>query len=309
MNQGFEYEEQIGAGGDARTVLGYLADRYRHSSEAVWRARLGSGEVLLDGVLARAEDILRRGQSLRWRRPAWEEPAVPLAFAVLHADQDLLVVAKPRGLPTVPAGGFLTHTLLALVRSSYPEATPVHRLGRGTSGLVLFARTPRARAALAAAWRERQVAKVYRALLEGVPDRDRFRIEAPIRPVPHGLLGQVYAASDRGKPARSDVRILERRPGTALAEVEIETGRPHQIRIHLAAAGYPLRGDPLYMPGGAPRDNVLPGATGYRLHALRLALRHPATGEPFAVECPAPPELRVTPGGLEAGSTVPDGTP
>jgi 23S rRNA pseudouridine1911/1915/1917 synthase len=214
---------------------------------------------------------------------------------VLHEDEDVLAVAKPNGLPAIPAGGFLEHTLLALVRKRYPEATPIHRLGRGTSGVVLFARTARARSALSATFRHKEVTKVYRALAGGIPSEERFSIEACIGPMPHPLLGTVHAACTTGKPGLSRVCILERRQDASLLEVTIETGKPHQIRIHLAVAGYPLVGDPLYTVGGVLRDSgvALPGDTGYWLHAERLSLCHPATGSPFEVWCCPPPELRV----------------
>jgi 23S rRNA pseudouridine1911/1915/1917 synthase len=275
-------------------VLAYLAGRYGHSSRTEWRERLEAGEVLLDGKPAPAHAILKGGQWLVWRRPPWNEPDVPLAFSILHEDRDILAVAKPRGLPTLPAGGFLEHTLLALVRKSRPEAVPVHRLGRGTSGVVLFARTASARSALCAALRGSELAKTYRALAEGVPPSRDFVIDTRIGPVFHPKLKTVHAACPGGKPAVSRVKVLEPRAGTSLLEVRIETGRPHQIRIHLAAAGYPLVGDPLYAAGGGIKDfEKLPGDAGYLLHALRLRFRHPATGSDFEVECPPPPELEV----------------
>jgi len=169
----------------------------------------------------------------------------------------------------------------------------MHRLGRGTSGLVLFARTDGARRAVAAEWRAGRVEKEYRALVKGVPTADSFTVDTPIGLVPHPRLGRVHAASPEGKPAVSHVRVLARRDGAALVAVTIPTGRPHQIRIHLAAAGHPLVGDLLYVEGGAPGpDPGLPGEGGYRLHAHRLTLVHPATGERLDLECMPPPELR-----------------
>jgi 23S rRNA pseudouridine1911/1915/1917 synthase len=294
VNAGFEYRERLGREADGATVLVWLAARHRHSSEATWRQRIEAGEVSLDDAVAAAGDVLRTGQRLAWRRPPWEEPAVPLGYAVLHRDAELLAVAKPRGLPSVPNGGFLEHTLLYRVRRLHPEAVPMHRLGRHTSGVVLFARTTGARSAVADDWRAGRVEKEYRALVSGVPREARFSVDAPIGLVPHPRLGQVHAAvRSGGRPALSFVDLLEARGDRALVSVRIPTGRPHQIRIHLAAAGHPLFGDPLYVSGGVPGDDPgLPGDGGYWLHALRLALAHPASGARLELECPPPPALR-----------------
>ncbi|HET8643917.1 MAG TPA: RluA family pseudouridine synthase [Vicinamibacteria bacterium] len=286
MNQGFEYLAVIPADAAGRTLLQHLALRYPHSTIEVWRQRIAEGQVRLDGFAASPDDRLRPGQSLVWRRPPWQEPDVPLAFAVLHRDDSVLAAAKPRGLPTVPNGGFLMHTLLHIVRRHAPAATPVHRLGRGTSGLVLFALTGAARSRLARDFREGRVEKSYRALVAGAPRQAAFTIDVPIGRVPHPRLGHVHAAAPEGRPATTHVRVLSRRGEGSLVEVHIPTGRPHQIRIHLAAAGHPLLGDPLYGVGGVPLpDPALPGEPGYWLHAHRLRFTHPGTGTPTTVEC------------------------
>ena len=295
MNDGYEYAEQIGAEVAGHTVVAHLARRYRHSSAAVWSARIAAGEVALDGKPAEASAVLRMGQILVWRRPPWEEPTVPLAFAVLFQDEHLLAVAKPRGLPTMPAGGFLTHTLLHIVQARFPGAAAMHRLGRGTSGVVLFARTAEARRGVAKAWRAGAVVKRYRALVSGVPSRATFDVDTPIGLVDHPRLGRVYAAVSEGRPSLTHVRVLAARDGQALVEATIPTGRPHQIRIHLAAAGHPLVGDPLYVAGGVPGARpALPGDSGYRLHAHRLELDHPVTGARLAIECGPPHTLLTT---------------
>lgn len=294
MNHGFTYTGIIGPRDEGRTLVEHLAARHGHTPEAEWRERIAAGLVRVDDAPAGAEDRLRRGQVVAWARPPWEEPEAPLAYAVLHDDEDLVAAAKPSGLPTQPNGGFLEHTLLHLVRRRYPGASPIHRLGRGTSGLVLFSRTTASHRALCEALRRREVLKIYRALIQGHPVEDAFTVAVPIGPVPHATLGTVHAASAEGKAARSHVRVVERRGTATLVEVRIETGRPHQIRIHLAAAGHPLVGDPLYAPGGGPQEltTALPGDLGYLLHAHQLELAHPRTGARMAFICEPPPALR-----------------
>ncbi len=292
-NDGFEYRERVGADADGERIEDYLARRYRHTSRSRWRSRIGSGRVLLDSRSVRPGTRVRCGQSLVWRRPAWDEPDAPLHFSVLFEDETLLAVAKPAGLPTLPGGGFLRSTLLHLVRGHAPDACPLHRLGRWTSGLVLFARTAEARSDLTRQWMERAVLKRYRALAGGDPARRLFEIDEPIGPVPHALLGTVHAVSAAGRAARTRVEVLERRDASFLCDVQIETGRPHQIRIHLAAAGHPLVGDPLYATGGLPhpQSRALPGDPGYELHASELTFRHPGSGRRVTLSCPPPASL------------------
>jgi 23S rRNA pseudouridine1911/1915/1917 synthase len=294
MNDGYDYRVQVGPDGEGRSVLSFLAGRYAHSSLDDWRERIEAGHVRVDRRGTSPESALRRGQELTWCRPGWDEPEAPLGFAILHRDDELLVVAKPAGLPTLPGAGFLEHTLLSLVRAFDPAASPMHRLGRFTSGLVVFSRTSDARRALSRQWASGHVVKRYRALAAGSPAGDELRVEVPIGPVPYPVLGTVHAASRSGKHAASHVTVVERRVDSFLCDVRIETGRPHQVRIHLAAAGHPLLGDPLYGPGGLPRcgTSARPGDPGYLLHAAEIGLSRPASGEPLTLACAPPPALR-----------------
>ncbi len=296
LNHGFEYRERLGADAAGLSVIEYLTRCYSGFTCEDWLDRIESGRVLLDGVPAKESAILRPGQLLSWMRPPWEEPEAPRSFAILYQDTHLLAVAKPGGLPTMPGGGgFMEHTLLSLVRCQFPGASPLHRLGRGTSGIVLFTTTQEAASKISQAWRCGEILKVYRALATGCPALDEFEVDTPIGPVPHRILRTIYAACPAGKPAHSHIKVLERRDACSLLQVRITTGRPHQIRIHLAAAGHPLVGDPLYAVGGVPAENsrALPGDLGYYLHNALLGFPHPATGKWTEIDCMPPPPLRL----------------
>ncbi len=295
-NRGFTYREQIGPNAAGRTVRDHLVVSYTHSDAATWTARLADGAVELDGDVAAGDETLRAGQRLVWHRPPWDEADVPLAFTVVYEDDDVVAVSKPAGLPTMPAGGFLEHTLLAVVRARYGDIRPLHRLGRFTSGLVLFARHHSAAAALGRAWRTHAVTKDYRALADGTPAWDTCEITHAIGSVPHQALGTVHAARADGRSAHSVATVVERRENATLVDVRITTGRPHQIRIHLAAIGHPLAGDPLYAVGGHPHALTpgLPGDGGYWLHAHRLQVAHPRGIGTLSLEAPPPEALTVS---------------
>ncbi len=294
LNHGFEYRERLGPDASGIRIIDYLTRHYSRFKREEWLERIDSGRILLDGFPSNPETILRAGLMLSWMRPPWEEPEAPCSFAILYRDEYLIGIAKPKGLPTIPGGGgFMDNTLLSRVRLHYPGSLPLHRLGRGTSGVVLFAITPDAASKVSQAWRRGDVLKVYRALASGCPAKDEFEVDTPIGPVPHGILNTIYAACPTGKPAHSHVSILERRENSSLLQIRIMTGRPHQIRIHLAAAGYPLVGDPLYGVGGVPAEDsrALPGDLGYHLHSALLGFPHPVTKQWVEIACPAPPLL------------------
>jgi len=293
LNDGFTYRERIGRSAESTTLLAYLGDRYRHSSPSEWTARIEAGDVLVDDRPSAIDIVLRPGQELVWRRPPWDEPFAPLSFSVLYEDDDLLAVSKPAGLPTLPGANFLQHTLLYQVRQYAPEAAALHRLGRWTSGLVLFALNRPAAAEMARQLRAREIRKRYRALASGDPSWDAITVDRPIGKVPHATLGSVHAADDHGKPSVSRVEVLERRGEAFLCDVVIATGRPHQIRIHLAAAGHPLVGDPLYVAGGVPAaaTRAVPGDPGYLLHAAEVTFHHPRDGAQLVLACEPPAEL------------------
>ncbi|EDY38241.1 ribosomal large subunit pseudouridine synthase D [Cyanobium sp. PCC 7001] len=328
-NGGHAYRDTVRRGHPQ--VSRFYAGRYPHSPASVWLERIAAGEIVRNGQQLRADGELQPGDQLVWHRPPWLEPAVPDLPGPLFDDGDLLVLAKPAGLPVLPAGGYLEHTVLRLLERQvragrldgrFGLPRPVHRLGRFTSGLLVCARRRASRAWLSALLRDgtaeasRAVPlelqemvgeapaacrKLYRALAGPLPVSgpgalelgETLRITTPIGRRPHQRLGEVWSAGGRNAlPALTTITLLERRGHGCLVEAAIGTGRPHQIRIHLAAVGAPLLGDPLYRPGGGVNPGALPGDPGYRLHAHRLTLPWPP-GQRLAleVEAPPPPEL------------------
>ena len=301
MNKGYRYPDRILKRDEGISVAAFYSLRYTHSTGETWRRRIQEGQILLNGRPASPDDTLTRGDRLSYHRLPWEEPDAPRSFETLFEDGDVLVLAKPSGLPVLPGGMFLENTLLYLVRQRYGAGcSPLHRLGRGTSGAILFTRNARAARSLAAAMYNRRILKVYLALASGTSMPDTFTIDAPIGPVPYRRPATVHAYRSGGRPSISHVRVVRRLPGenAAVLEVTIPTGRPHQIRIHLSYAGFPLVGDRLYQSGGVPlvggeddQRASLPGDTGYFLHSWKIRFPHPARGEDVEVVCPPPPVL------------------
>jgi 23S rRNA pseudouridine1911/1915/1917 synthase len=309
LNHGYTYTDIVNGDAEGESILGFYTTRYTHSSEEVWRERLESGAVLLDGERIDQETKLKRGQTLTYHREAWQEPEAPRDFEVLYEDNQIIAVNKPGGLPVLPSGHHLENTLLSVVRERFGgdvPPSPLHRLGRGTSGIVLFARDSKTLQELSNAFRNRSITKVYRALVCGVGLEPEILIEQPIGKIDYPPTGQLYAATPDGKPSVSECTMLweKTEDDHTLLDVKIITGRPHQIRIHVAAIGHPLVGDPLYVSGGGPAPLVqgerapLPGDIGYHLHARLLEFTHPATGEQVKVEA-TPPKLLQTEDELE----------
>ncbi|BAU12174.1 pseudouridine synthase, RluA family [Leptolyngbya sp. NIES-3755] len=293
MNRGWVYEDRVSQ--SEITLLDYYAQRYQHSTRAEWLDRIRSGAISINNIPNPDPDtVLQRGQVLNYHRAPWIEPEVSFEIATLYEDDQLLILDKPSGLPVLPGGGFLENTLWGWLRREYQTPpVPIHRLGRGTSGVIVLAKTEEARSSLSKQLRDRKIQKRYCALAMGMPELDQFTINARIGKVAYPQLGYLYAATDTGKEAISNCIVLERNriPDATLLEVTIPTGRPHQIRIHLAFAGYPLLGDPLYGMGGiAINHSSIPSDCGYLLHSYEVCLNHPTQAKSLTVQSP-PPEL------------------
>ncbi|HEX9776285.1 MAG TPA: RluA family pseudouridine synthase [Actinomycetota bacterium] len=271
-----------------------VAERMGVSRAEVARL-IAAGDVVVEG--AAASKALRVQEGMVVRTPEAGEPE-PLAaedrpLRVVYEDEALLVVSKPAGLVVHPgpghARGTMANALLTLGAAGGDPARPgiVHRLDAGTSGLMIVARGEDAHARLAAMLAAREVHRTYLALVEGLPATETMTIDAPIGRSPRHRKRMAVVAG--GKPAITDVAVIERHARTALVRAEPRTGRTHQIRVHLAAAGHPVAGDPVY-----GRDRALALALGLArpfLHASALSFAHPLTGAPLGLEDPLPPDL------------------
>jgi 23S rRNA pseudouridine1911/1915/1917 synthase len=348
------------------TLFDYLCTiTSRGFKEAAWRRRILRGDISVEeSIVTEIDYPLKPGCRVFYHRPPWNEPVIaiedvssswttsspkddndnvynPNSLKILYRDEHLMAVHKPSGLPTMHSQTFVEYTVLNALRTSLSKSNPsfappqpVHRLGVGTSGVLLIATSLEGRKALSLAIREKRVKKVYRALVRGADIPDSLRIDCPIGPVPFPIGGgTIYAACPTatktspplpndtckgfaptftGKASLSLVRVVRRNAeaNEAVVDVEIPTGRPHQIRIHMAYSGHPLVGDPLYLSGGLPdceprlfskRNNEdedmdtdeeeeggeedecvmrvpLPRDCGYSLHAHKVTVEHPTNG-------------------------------
>jgi 23S rRNA pseudouridine1911/1915/1917 synthase len=290
-----------------------LAQALPQYSRARLQAWIRAGCVSVDGRVPRPRDLVHGGEEVRieaqLRALGVVDPEA-MALEVLWSDEHLLIINKPAGLVVHPGAGNARHTLQngllawdpALAR--VPRAGIVHRLDKDTSGLLLVARTVEAHTALVAALAARKIHRGYVALCTGVMTGGGT-VDRPIGR--HRSVRTRMAVRADGRAAVTHFRILRRYSAHTLIDVTLETGRTHQIRVHLSHRGFPLVGDPLYggrrrLPAGASAETRA-ALTGFRrqaLHAARLALRHPLKGEELSFEAPLPQDFAALIAALEA---------
>ncbi len=287
----------------------FCALRHPEVSRSRLTALIREGRVTLDGQAARPSETVRAGARVEIAFPPAVDSSLvpePIALAVLHEDEDLLVLDKPAGLVVHPGSGVRAGTLAAALLHRDPAVAGVggaersglvHRLDRGTSGLMVVARHDAAHRALAAQFHARTVEKVYDAIVWGRPREREGEIDLGVGRDPKNRV-RMRAGVAGGRAARSVYRVIEEVPGFAWLEVRILTGRTHQVRVHLAALGHPIVGDATYggersaSVGDARRRGAVRGIGRPALHARRLAFDHPRTGERMAFEAPWPDDLR-----------------
>jgi 23S rRNA pseudouridine1911/1915/1917 synthase len=253
--------------------------------------------VELDGVNAKASDRVRGGQVIRCQPPVEATSLAPesVSFDVLYEDDHVIVVDKPAGVVVHPGSGRLRGTLVAGLLHRFPELEGtgadgrwglVHRLDKDTSGAILVGRTQPAFDALTSELRRRQITRTYTTLVEGRMSAPTGTIDAPIGRDP--LQPTRRAVTHGGKHARTHFEVVRYLDGAdvSLLSVRLETGRTHQIRVHLAAIGHPVVGDRTY---GATRKDLAAPRT--FLHAAKLGFTHPTRGDRVTVEAPLPSDL------------------
>ncbi len=296
-----------------RRIDQVLAELFPEFSRSRLTAWIKAGEVLVDGRVPRPRDAVHGGETVEIHavlETATTAAPEPIALSLLHEDEHLLVVNKPAGLVVHPGAGNHQGTLVnALLHHDarlalLPRAGIVHRLDKDTSGALIVARTLEAHTALVEQLAARAIHRQYQAIVNG-PIIAGGTVDAPLDR--HPVDRRRRAVVEDGKPAVTHYRVRERYRIHTRIECVLETGRTHQIRVHMAHVRHPLVGDPLY--GGSLRlpkaasEELIATLRGFRrqaLHAEKLALEHPVTGEPLDITAPAPPDLLALAAALRA---------
>ncbi len=283
------------AGSRLDQALARMFPEHSRSRLAAWTR---DGHVTLDGRTCEPRQRVWGGEHVAVAPPPGSQPgddqAQAIALSIVHEDDDIIVIDKPAGLVVHPGNGNPDGTLVnALLHhapqvAAVPRAGVVHRLDKDTSGVMVAAKTLEAHTALVRQLQARTVHRHYAALVHGLPPASGL-VDEPIGRDPRARVRMAVVAS--GKPARTRFTRVEVFSGCALIECSLETGRTHQIRVHLTHLGHPLLGDPVYGPRRAALAAPLAGFERQALHAWRLGLVHPSTGKTMQWEVPLAPDM------------------
>ncbi|HJQ33404.1 MAG TPA: RluA family pseudouridine synthase [Pyrinomonadaceae bacterium] len=285
----------------------FLAARVEGVSRSALKRAIDDGDVLVGGRAAKPSHKLRAGERVEVELPAPPPSEVApeeIPLDVLHEDDEVVVVNKPAGLVVHPAAGVPSGTLANALAFHFNQLSEhagslrpgiVHRLDRDTSGVIVVAKTARAHESLSEQFRARTVFKSYVALVHGVTREEKGKVEEPLARDPRNRTRMAVVRG--GRAALSLWRVRRRYERFTLLDVQIKTGRTHQIRVHLAWIKHPVVGDETYGGGrdktvADPRLRARVAALGRQfLHAERLGFHHPSTGEWMSFNAPLPPEL------------------
>ena len=278
-----------------QTLLDWLMTRYSTAKRETLRRMLSAGRVRVNGARPRSLKVeLGPGDRVEVSERALvpvRTPPARLPFRIVHEDADLLVVDKPAGLLTSTVPGERRATLLAAVRAYVASRDPrarvglIHRLDRDAAGLLVFSKSDEAYHSLKTQFFHHRVERTYLAVTRGVPKPGTGRVESRLE---ERADGTVYTTTShaKGQRAVTHYEVVEAENRKALVRVRLETGRKHQIRVHLAEKGTPIVGDPVY--GRPPGERKPATLDGLRLMAVRLAITHPRSGETVAWEIEPP---------------------
>lgn len=275
----------------------YLAAVADNVSRSQVQRLIEQGMVLVNDRTQRSSYKVRAGDRIQMTVPPPEEITLEpeeIPLDILYEDQDLLVINKPAGLVVHPAAGHYRGTLVNALLNHCPDLPGigghlrpgiVHRLDKDTSGLILVSKSDLAHQGLSRQLKEHLVRRRYLALVHGQVREEEGLVDAPLGrdPVDRKKMAVLPGNDPRGRVARTHYRVRERFTGYTLLDVSLETGRTHQIRVHLSYAGYPVAGDPVY----GPRRNPL-HLPGQALHAYRITFTHPRSGEIMDFQAPLP---------------------
>ncbi|MFW2387560.1 MAG: RluA family pseudouridine synthase [Polyangiales bacterium] len=295
----------------AREHAGQRLDRFiQHRIPRLSRTRaqevVRSCAYRADGTRRRASERVRYGELVVLVRPPFAEPNVPLYFDVLYEDDAILAIDKPSGLPVHPSATYHKNTLTYLLRQRFGEDAPqiAHRLDRETSGLLICGRTRASERTLKIAFENRHVSKRYLAIVRGVMPDDDGCIELPMDRAKEGLhILMEVTPKGEGYASVTRYRVIARKEDATLVSLAPQSGRQHQLRVHLSAIGFPIVGDKLYGPEGSQPflDYIETGMTDelvrrlghdrQALHAYELELDHPTTGAPTTLRAPLSEDL------------------
>ena len=277
----------------------YLTSVEPQLTRSQWRGYIRQGCVLVNANAAKAAQRLRPGDLVAFTLPPPRPTGIApqwMPLTVVHQDDQLMVIDKPPGLSVHPGPGHPDQTLVNGLLALCPDMKDVgviggeirpgivHRLDKDTSGLMMVARTQTAHNDLSTQIRDRRVTKGYLALVSGQPSQESGVVDAPVGRDPYHRKRMAVVAG--GRESRTRYRVLEHLSGWSLIELYLETGRTHQVRVHMAHLGHPLFGDRVY---GRPQDEIERAIDRHFLHAHHLGFKHPASGEPveFRSELPA----------------------
>ena len=299
-----------------KTLIEYLCVRFPYHTREGWEKLIFQYKVRVNGQKPGAQTILHKGNVVSYASQR-EEPPVDRNLAILHEEDSFLVAFKPGNLPSHADGQYITHTFIFILKELKKAAgytgflSLVHRLDRETSGIMVVAKTREAHKSLTRQFEEGAVAKEYLAWVKGVVAEDRFESSLPIGKDPASKVSirrKVLPEGTEGaKPAKTLFEVVERRENRTLVKCLPQTGRTHQIRVHLEGTGHPVVGDKLY---GMADSEFLEfvkrakegwetdwtkkfGAERQLLHAARLAFKHPVTGEPVVFTSELPADMKV----------------